>query len=420
MTDETDMTPSIKAFFDKALPKGKGGHVLALGEAHTDHRHITYLHQHMDALVHAHGLGTIGVEMPAFMNVLFWAYQDGTLEKQCGSKAAARTYFCQLMSGWCDKEHQYNTQEKADLLMQAMDSGVRVVAFDSRDMFAKAKKDYPLRSMYEEEEEIDGVAISYPMQREQEPLVRQQLIQHLGKRRMPAHLLVHEIYTLLRDCSDYSWRLDHMEDLIQRGRKKDIGSDAISAALFSAAQDTTKNALTISGIDHIATAGGDDRLRSERIHGTFPHHIRWIGDSDAFAQPLQVTRAVLAGVAEAKMAEKDYRAAIRYHYQSYNLDAPTLASRFVAGRASSTYTRSRFEEPDQLVNFETDAVTDLPQPSVAQAAPIAVRFMKPWALMDGDLTLSRMNPLLVPEIKRAYDAVRADWNPELVQQRGGR
>lgn len=145
MDQQTQMAPDIQAFFDKTLPNDKGTHVLCIGENHTKSEHIHFLQNQLSNLRINHNLSVIGEERPVIYNVLLWAYKDGTLQKELGSKERAQSYFRDIWLAGVAYDADHINQEAsvatveqakqtANLLIQAMDLGICPVAFDSRTL----------------------------------------------------------------------------------------------------------------------------------------------------------------------------------------------------------------------------------------------------------------------------------------------
>ena len=387
MTQNTPMSPEIKAFVDKVMPKGRGRHVLALGEKHDEKDHTDYFNTHLSTLIHDHDLGTIGLEIRTYSNVFFWAYQDGTLEKMLGSKENARQYLRQVFSSYTG-EYKDAFIRKGELAIAALDQGVRVVGFDCRgsicnDFSTIADKKWRLSE--EDKLKMRTDKDSFPN------YTRTSAWMHT------------EVAELCRVNPVYRERIDRMERLVKLGQKKKIGYDALSAIVMDVAAAPDKNIVTFSGDRHVDARGDvHDHGDIEKIHGTFPDHIRWLGHADSTGFFENDTTAV-----------PEVQTAI---FAGNGWLPKMLEQRTPTSRKHGLF--SQRDKPAVSVNIDTDTVAPIPMPKKEYVVPMLTRFMNPYSLNDTKVTVSqRINPYLIPAIKQLADALRADWNPGLAEER---
>ncbi|MBX9726666.1 MAG: hypothetical protein K2X09_05315 [Rickettsiales bacterium] len=130
------MPAAFAEFLGSALPMDGGRHTLALGENHTAPEHLQWLKQHLPELKATYGITTIGIETTTDLNPLFWAYQDKSLERALGGDHEKAHQYVETMTVIMAAKPAFRETEKAraQLLMDAMDKGIRVVAYDSRDL----------------------------------------------------------------------------------------------------------------------------------------------------------------------------------------------------------------------------------------------------------------------------------------------
>lgn len=373
------MTPEIKGFFRKTMPKDTAGHVLALGESHTKSDHLTYLKQCLPELVAEHHLGTIGIELPFAMNAFFWAYKDGTLEEMLGSKEDAALYLKIVCTSFFNTPFADNAKAMADLVVAALDADVRIACYDSRH----TKEDVIVKG---EQSRINP----------------------------KLDWVVAEFEELCKENSSYKPRLEKMETLVATGREKKIGSDALSATLFAMVADPHKNSLTIIGNGHINTKGYYNRNANALIHGTFPDHLEWLQANEH--KGLKVQTAVLAATGWSDIFHTDYKADAQYmheHFDGYSFEdawKKAQAEVLPASNFALVHKPSRRERPTIKVDIDKGVVEPIVQPGEEEAVPIEKRFFAASAVQDASLVRQRMNPLLVPAIRQAAEAVKADWN----------
>ncbi|MFN8992450.1 MAG: hypothetical protein ACK5X3_02085 [Pseudomonadota bacterium] len=241
--------PALKAYMKQALPGGADEpHVLALGEDHLQTDHLEFLTHHLPELKAEHRLGAIGVELAPFMDVFLWAYQDGRLPVEKGQES---TYLRSMVLAHYDYAFKHNGRAKAVLAGAALDKGIQVTHFDTRYLLEDLAKRYS-----EDLASLDREIVAHPS------LVAHYRMGNYGQGNGTLNeyeqfpFLLREVQILLKENPNYKRRLDNIEAVILAARQlakegKEIGSDALSAALFKASMPEDKNALTISGYQHI-------------------------------------------------------------------------------------------------------------------------------------------------------------------------
>lgn len=403
--------PNTAAFFRKALPGDQATHTLALGEAHFDDVHVRLMTQHMEQLRDEHNLRTIGLEMPAFINLFLWAYRDGTLEKELGSKEAAQAYLKAIFVAYGNKEASNAYTRKAELCMRAFDRGVNVVAFDARDTYAAVKNDRFKELNHFRHGEVERTAKSQNRTVDDFlQYVRETLSKH--HHNLPIAWMLDEVKWLSDKKTDYAAKLETIEDLIRLGHTKiaagKLTSDALSAVIFNALAQPGGR-ITINGSSHIDGIGMDGfyikheflpKHHVHHMHGTFGHHLFAMGSDDK--PPHTVTRAVIAG--SAMLPGGDWQGA---HPKRIKDDS-------ISGLFPGL-----------------DVVTEMDFPHIVNTAvPLDEKFLlengqypafkkqgfmdrlkkKPLEYERPDTIAAHINPLLMPDIKAAADAVRAAMN----------
>ncbi len=426
MTAKTTMPPKIKAFFDEALPSGQGGHVLALAEIHKEKSHLQWLCQHMPELVTEHNLGVVGLERSPYINVFLWAYRDGLLQAEMGEEAAKaylKEIFCSNSGYWAE-----NAPEEGELALSCMHHGVRVVACDSRDMFEEDIKGsadsisaldaaiefsatqhqlsiQEIRNQMRTDSKMfaDVVArASNVLQQKLSPQEIKARAQHyetsIKKTKiseLPDEIkeawVLEEVQALCRQRPAYYERLARQEKIIQEGRTKTkpIGSDALSATLLYAANIPNKNSLTIHGFFHIDGLGEPDADMSEYVHGTVPDHL--------VAQSEGKLRIRSAAIGDTDTIEDIYQE----YTQEWDRKGPIVVSR---------------NPTIDLIDLAKGDIGSMPKlDNVSTRRKMLKGFPDefPARAKTKALLEMRENPLLVKGIKRAFDAVYADWNPDL-------
>lgn len=390
METPSTFAPAIKDFLERELPADSGTHTLALSEAHDCAEHHTYLKDHLDSLKRDHNLTTIGVEASTFMNVLIWAYQDGTLERTLGDKESAKQYFREQWEHYASAEFISNAQASAELILAALDKGIDVVAFDGRDTRRKIEGHMNMKILPPREGGLSigaGIAI---MHARSAPRATASTHDADAGENMRALLFETDWVTNLNPS--YRPRLQAIEKLVMIGHEKIhkglLSSDALSATIFNTLAKHG-NRITISGISHNDGIGASDENAVETVHGTFAQHL--------FAQgePMQghtVTHAVIACTALIDEVQDHYLKHIA-HPQSRFAVAGTVP----------------------LINIDTGEVAATEEVPPQKTIPLTEKFpFKPTSLFSkrpkgsawNDRQAAHINPLLIPEIKQAADHVR--------------
>lgn len=400
--------PKTAAFLRKALPKREGGHMLVLGESHDDDEHLDFLRTHLATLQREHNLGTIGLELPPYLNVFFGAYQDGTLARELGSKHAAREYLTAMFQAYGDSDYSYNAIAKARLTIAALDAGLRVTAYDGRDRLkdCKSVRGSKLKAL-DKAVKILANAMKTTTDEVYQRIrgdsgESQYYFIHNKKFKFP--LMLREVDHWLNKEPKYQTRLADMEKIITLGHNKEIGADAISAALLSATADATKNTLSIGGAGHINAMGSKDP--DDNIQGTLPHHLRNIvgnpldfGAMEAEARPApEVTAAILAGTGMAKDLIEFNRGIIFGEGPYAKLHRTGEDAWIVRGK------------PIVLIKLDPDRITvlDRPKPEDSRYRSLEVRFGSKDTKEASHTPL--INPLRDPKIRNAIKRVVEDWN----------
>lgn len=285
------MNPAPESFqelFDRALPGTQGNHVLTLGEYHRQTPHLSYLRENLPALVRDHRLGTLGLEMQPFMNVFFWAYRDGSMAQALGSQEAARDYLRTLFRLVEGHETQTAT-DRADLVIAALDQGVRIVAYDTRYRWTSWwNKSAPGRA------ELDQVLSSEQKQAMRtQPAIALKILEEV-----PAYKqswVVHEAAYWMDRHPSYRKTVNGIEQLSVLGDRKGLDSDAISSLVLNAGADITRNTIAIIGMGHMI--GAQHTMGNETIAGLYPEFLSR-QKSRGIAAP-RVTKALVAGTAVA-------------------------------------------------------------------------------------------------------------------------
>jgi len=217
-----------------------------------------------------------------------------------------------------------------------------------------------------------------------------------------------------------------------------LSSDALSALLFDSLAMPAGNRLTISGFSHINGIGGKDEKPVYDIHGTFPNHLSALPNlfrSETLPgeqRRHRVTRAVIASAGMAKLIEKVHTKGLSSHLFNPWRRQPVVS-----------------QDPIPLITIPDGTITALPNepkdpargvtleekflPSLGDGIPPPRLLDRYSSMMDPDTharkksanrvaelaqhrdyIAAHINPLLMPDIKQAADAVRAAMNPEIV------
>ena len=390
------MEPAFKKFFDEALPKNGRSHTLALGELHNTTEHLQWLQQHLPQLQRDCGITTIGVEHSAFLNPLFWAYKDGTLTAQLGGKIQAQNYVRTMLMARTHHSYRENTYMLANLLMSAMDAGMDVVAYDSRVSYTTVY-DFWLHTVHNEKKIPENDS---QKNRENTDFLKNIITGPNDEAQAWSTL---EMAWLRQLKPEYKVKCDASKQLMACGHQKintgALTSDALSATFFNAMARPTGNRITIGGAGHINGIGykvagtntSDFQQKIYTIHGTFSHHVRTTGQSTETHQPHKVTAAVIATTAvgeiiqsraESRFCDPTYKSVLGHRVHYLNLDRGEI---------------NRLWQPepddDQVVSLE-------------QKFPKKPFYDSSSNSQTTDFTQAHINPLLMPDIKAASDALR--------------
>ena len=412
MSTSPPFAPAIRRFFDHVLPNDSGTHTLVLGEEHNYREHWDFLRQHLDQLDTQHHVQTIGLEIPAMFNVLLWAYQDGTLRQALHSDKAVRRYMRAVFKAVTIEDCEPSMEGAVDLAMAAMDRNIRIVAYDSRD----ARTISPL---------IHGVMTSIPTQEEQ----RQEMLKRcapkwLAEKANPTWVN-HEMQWLLRTNPAYQPKLHAMDQLLTAGYHKieqgKLTSDALSAVMFDTLAEPGNRLVTI-GVAHVF---GTDAPHPHTLHSRAPHpendpnhvHSTLVDHLAAIARRRPNDTVASAILGSSEMIDNS----TNWHYLDLISDhARTVAERpvYVVDINRKKVTNHSYLAPEERtaealheVGFHMLAGFAEPEePRTIPIVPLREKFLPPAPAITGKEQEAHyrqhINPLLMPDIKRAADAVR--------------
>lgn len=407
------MSSSIQTFLDQALPHDSGAHILAIGEDHRDKSHISWLKLHLQRLKNRHNVATIGIELPTYYNVFLWAYQDGTLTRHFGSQAAARDYMIQVIGAITDFVSLKDTTE---LLLDAMDSGIRVVAYDSRFTMDALKS-----SAIANASEKDAPFLTEFAKGENAPDRRDLAYNHDHQSRLADNAQyktlwqLGEVAWLLKQQQSYCSLFDKISRLQQLGlskiRKYKLSSDGLSAVLFHVLKTTDGNCITIGGLGHVSGIYLPQATPINSIHGSFGHHLFTVGAHLEPQRQHKVTASVIATTARLRNCEVALSDMLKISPRPVIAGEPIAAIDIAAG----------LDQP--IKSIALPAHSELPITEVFQLNLSTGQQLKDlWYSRNGKtisdeeclMRLSaaekHVDPLLMPDIKAAADAVRMAMN----------
>ena len=298
MTKASDMPHSLRRFLRTALPMhGDTSHVLALGEYHDEVEHIEYLREKLPYLKNRHRLGVIGIEGHMILNVFFQAYQEGLLGN---NRTEIRAYLAAVMDGFCSDPAIQNRYAFIDLAMDAMDAGIKVVAFDSRvpldyeeNTFTHWAEQFKQRAL--EFSAQRGIASGQTFQnamRTDAELRKQFFAEQMPSRGEHIFWAIHEAQAWMQAHPSLASTISCMRQLqgVYNSAYHNANPDFTSALIFRACCPRNQNAITISGIAHIARATNNAVL----LDGHFADHLGRIALPDSPAPG--VTASIIGGV----------------------------------------------------------------------------------------------------------------------------
>ena len=429
MAEEPYIAPAIQKFLDAALPSDGGTHTLVLGEDHHQTEHYDFLRQHLDELQKQHHLRTIGLELPSYMNLFFWAYQDGTLAQQLHSSKLAKAYIRAVLVAGTNHNFSASTESEVALALAAMDLGIRVVAYDGRDTLRQevTTEVYKLFRTGGEEAVSQTPNVTFE---ELQQVIRNSVSLLDRQRASGAKGWMLSEAEWLRDLNpDYKEKLAALEQLVETGHDKihegKLSSDALSALLFDA-QAVAGNRLTIGGVAHMDGIGyphqniAGDYLSPhiENAHGTFGHHLFAMGQSAENQKGHAVTHAIIAGTSVADKMRNKYYNKLRQSKTVGIIDTALTLLNIDRGHVSTLKTHLPEEEAAMALHdagLHTLAGYAEPKPmTTCHSVPLANKFYTPPV----DATpqeksahqQQHINPLLIPDLKRAVDMVRELMN----------
>jgi hypothetical protein len=273
----TKIAPSLKAFMNKALPKDEGKHVLALGEDHTQTTHVKWLQAHLDELKSQHNLGAIGIELPPFMEVFLWAYKDGKLPVG-NDPEKAKAYVERAFKAFCESDFEENTKAKVGFAIAALDKNIPVTLFDNRNTLRGTEILSPsvetLRSSLADNEDTRQA-----MRHNNGNIFDDMSALSPQAAALTTAFILLEAQKILSENPKYQAQLDNIEAVItarrnsKQGGGQRPGHDATSAAIMQASIPTAKNAITISGLNHLIGYVSNQYQND----GTFNSHLDALG-----------------------------------------------------------------------------------------------------------------------------------------------
>lgn len=380
-------SPEVKKLFDDALPSNGGSHTLALGELHNYSEHSQYLADHPKLLLN-HGVSSIGIESPAFFNVFLWAYQDGTLERETGSKLNAKNYLRSAFVAFARPSFREGSIARANLAIAAIDNNIDVVAYDSRLTFKSAQQTFAKNISSAHAHDFDEFGLA-----------------HSGN-----YAWLFEEFSRL--SPPYKERTDAIESLIDLGHRRiregKFDSDALSAIVFDTLAAPLGNRVTLGGIAHLDGFGLEwERDPAEWVKGTFGNHLFHVQTPENNKCRHMVTTAVIACTAMADEIMRDHK-----HKKLIRTNDVTavMPIRLVdLERGTSTYLS------------HDDAVAPISRQEHIETPLKKSRFQlfssrkKLESIIHAEILethSTQPDPLLMPDIKAAAEAVRAAMNPE--------
>ncbi len=256
---------TVNDFLNAALPASQSGHLLAIGEHHNTSEHIKFLRKNLDKLKNEHNIKTIGVELPPIFNVLFWAYRDKKLPVPEGQE---RAYITLLLKSYANNCKNGNAEEKANLLLDAIDKGIDIVAFDARFSFLEVFKNQILvMGVLRKHPSIQQTMRNNPDFINQENAMRNGAFEQLYKdypntRNLPDNSIMAdfrisatllEIENIRKQHPEYIKKSIDIDRMQTAFKKQTKAMDSASADLLKyITKNTSGNILTISGERHIS------------------------------------------------------------------------------------------------------------------------------------------------------------------------
>lgn len=284
MAPSKPMHANVKRLLEEKLPKDTHGHLLLAPEVHALSEPSLFPQRHMAELAADHNLGTLGLELPPFYEVLTWAYRDKTLPVAPDQQTA---YFERLIKiihqGWGEPAALSNSQ----LIRSAIDHGVTPVCYDARIQFLRPdsiiagattllaelfRKDPGLQERLRHDpkpsETLAAMALAahpeIPRSRKSVASVRIQ---------MGSAFVGSEIKELLAHEPKYQRWLDNIEAVAFAGEQYGIGQDAINAALLASRCVPSRNHWAQAGLAHVMTPMSDAGGLKVNCQGTLHHHL---------------------------------------------------------------------------------------------------------------------------------------------------
>ena len=430
------IAPEIEQFFHEKLPADDGNrHTLVLGEYHDEVEHLDWLREQLPRLKREHALTTLGIEKNGDLNVLFMAYADGRLQKELGEEAA-RDYFRNLFIIGFEVGTKENAIAQADLIMAAMDLGIRVVAYDSRRQFPEEEADQCMQFCSLASKELQGVSIHASDALARLRRLHEDVIYHYAKRAYEKPPYFSSAYP--PECFvEEAWRVNEIKWLcgldpsyqktfsaIEAGigevhrqiKAKRTHSDATSACLYNALAAPQGNGITLVGFNHINGMGAAPKYGPTgdlndpdicHIYGTLPQHIFSTGQSAESHRPHCVHAGVIAGI---KMAGR-----FKDNYQARLETAETVIPNEISLIAIADQTVEPLAQP-KAGDARIQTMKEKFSAYDTQRAEKWLNNTEALQKRMEKVAKTRINPLLIPSLRHAMDAIREAVN--LVPQAG--
>lgn len=422
MDKSQPIAPAIQKFLHDALPNDGGNHSLVLGEAHSHTEHLDLLQNQLDDLHKHHHVQTLGLERSSYFNLFLWAYRDGQLTEMLGSQQAARDYLKAIFAAYSPAYYKENASKHAELTIQALDAGMDVIAFDSRDSLPSLRgrgKEYikTYNAELSKLAERKGKSIDSVIQEQ-----RTDLTHALVNKDDAVEFLwmLAEAQALRTLYPEYGQKLKALEKLVHVGHQKiadgKLTSDALSAITFNSLAGKG-NRITVIGSAHLTGIGSSVinswerepiRYDKEDVHGTFGVHLFSAGQLVNAQRAHTVTQTVIASVASVNK----HNVEIKNDYRNPN--TLTLAGHRVAWLNLDNGTTDATLWHPEDDDLDDPRIVPLEEKFPPAKAPLLARVFgqKPSASRIAKHQAAHINPLLMPDIKQAADAVRAAMNGE--------
>jgi hypothetical protein len=246
----------VEAFLARSLPAGKGGHVLAIGEAHHTHDYIDTLNEQWQNLSNPakYNVGTLGLEQPTYINVVLWAMEDKRLPLSDPKKSA--DYLASVLNRLSIAGFQANIRASAELIEQAMANKTQVITFDMRhtlditlvyhsQTMGLIKPYLPTSAKEQQALREDPKAF----EQWKKEVVRKSAF--VGDKEYIDHAWsLSEIKSLVDANPGYAARLQALEEVGRAAGREGLLEDGQSAAVLAHYADKSRNIITSGGLYH--------------------------------------------------------------------------------------------------------------------------------------------------------------------------